>query len=136
MDNIEIDGHISTPHGVVDFGLANNKWLKSNAQGHIVTTDETPVTIDATRTGYVYADEGQLTYKDEEYVTLGTTQTITASKTFDANQYFKNGSGFEMTAILGPNISLVGSAQTNPIISFAYGTGMSAIWKTSNGFGV
>lgn len=76
-----VDG-IQAVDGVVDFNLSPNKWLKSDVDGHIITTDETPVALSSTDNGYLYSNNGVLTLKQDEYVTLSTDQTITADKTF------------------------------------------------------
>lgn len=122
----EVDGHTPNGNGQVSFGLTANKWLKSDANGHITTTndeplvpstsssgyiynnngtvsytslnankwvkttanglltttDDVPVIIDPQSTGYLYNNAGTLQYKDDEYVTLSTAQTITGVKTF------------------------------------------------------
>ena len=77
-----VDGHTPNGNGAVSFGLTANKWLKSDANGHIVTTNDTPAILSSSSSGYLYNNAGTLQYKDDEYVTLATTQTITASKTF------------------------------------------------------
>ena len=47
--------------------------MKTDANGHISTTNDEPVTVSSQQDGYLYAANGQLTYKDDEYVTLDTT---------------------------------------------------------------
>ena len=47
--------------------------MKTDANGHISTTNDEPVTVSSQQDGYLYASNGQLTYKDDEYVTLDTT---------------------------------------------------------------
>lgn len=48
IDNVamEVDGHQADTNGVVSFGLANGKWVKTDGDGHLTTTDETPIAID------------------------------------------------------------------------------------------
>lgn len=116
MDTVEVDGHVSNTHGVVSFNLLGNKWLKSDANGHIVTTDDVPVAIDPLATGYLYTDGGTIQYKNEEYVTLGTTQTITATKNFENVQNFKGTQApVDMTSINGGEIALIRSTGTPAI---------------------
>jgi hypothetical protein len=33
----------------VSFGLAGNKWMKTDAQGHIATTNDQPIAIDTSQ---------------------------------------------------------------------------------------
>ena len=79
-----VDGHEPDSNGNVSFGLTGSKWLKSDATGHISTTDEDPVSIDDSEIGYLYNNNGTLEYKDEEYVTIDTDQIITGEKTFES----------------------------------------------------
>jgi hypothetical protein len=44
-----VDGHAPGEGGAVSFGLANGKWVKTDADGHLATTDETPIAIDTTQ---------------------------------------------------------------------------------------
>lgn len=106
LDAITVDGHTSNSGGVVSFGLAASKWLQSDANGHITTTDDEPVTIDPLSSGYLYSDNGQLKYKDDSYVTLSTNQTIAASKTFNGVQWFRDGSD-DRTTIKGKDVYLI-----------------------------
>lgn len=46
-----VDGHSPDANGAVSFGLAASKWMKTDASGHIATTDETPISIPAGYTG-------------------------------------------------------------------------------------
>ena len=46
MDAISVDGHTSDSSGIVSFGLAGNKWVKTDASGHLTTTNDTPIAID------------------------------------------------------------------------------------------
>jgi hypothetical protein len=36
----------------------------------LTTTDKTPITVEPTNKGYVYTENGEVTFKDEEYVKL------------------------------------------------------------------
>lgn len=40
-----VDGHSPDNQGAVSFGLAANKWLKSDASGHITTTNDTVISV-------------------------------------------------------------------------------------------
>ena len=44
-----VDGHEANINGAVSFGLANGKWVKTDGDGHLTTTDETPIAIDRTQ---------------------------------------------------------------------------------------
>lgn len=46
LDAIEVDGHTSDANGSVSFGLAAGKWVKTDASGHLTTTNDTPIAID------------------------------------------------------------------------------------------
>ena len=48
LDTVEVDGHTSDASGSISFGLTGNKWMKTDAQGHIATTNESPIAIDTT----------------------------------------------------------------------------------------
>jgi len=41
----EVDGHSPNAQGAVSFGLTANKWLKSDASGHITTTNDTVISV-------------------------------------------------------------------------------------------
>lgn len=58
-----VDGHMPDNQGAVTFELVGDKWLKSDANGHITETDETPVAVDDTEQGVLYNDFGTLEYK-------------------------------------------------------------------------
>lgn len=53
--NLTVDGHATTldanKNSVVSFGLAANKWLKSDANGHITYTNDTPIALPSGTTG-------------------------------------------------------------------------------------
>lgn len=49
LDTIEVDGHTSDSTGAVSFGLSSGKWLKSDSNGHITTTNDDPIAIDTTQ---------------------------------------------------------------------------------------
>jgi len=86
-----VDG-VSASNGAVDFNLDPNEWVKTDSNGHLATTSETPVSLSAGDTGYLYASNGALQFKADDYVTLSTAQTITAPKTFvDANVILEDG---------------------------------------------
>jgi len=78
----EVDG-ILPLNGAIDFNLDANKWMKTDSNGHIAITNETPISLSASNTGYLYANNGSLEFKQDEFVTLSTEQTITATKTFN-----------------------------------------------------
>ena len=40
-----VDGHSPNNQGAVSFGLTANKWLKSDASGHITTTNDTVISV-------------------------------------------------------------------------------------------
>lgn len=46
-----VDGHGPDADGAVSFGLAADKWLKTDGAGHIATADETPVALPSGKTG-------------------------------------------------------------------------------------
>ncbi len=81
---LTVDG-VQAVDGVVDFNLSPNKWMKTDGAGHIATTDETPIVLSAGNTGYLYANNGSLEFKQDEFVTLSTEQTITGKKRFTQN---------------------------------------------------
>lgn len=52
IKNLKVDGHEASTGesgSEVNFGLAANKWLKSDAQGHISTTNDQPIAVDTTQ---------------------------------------------------------------------------------------
>lgn len=49
LDTIEVDGHTSDANGSVSFGLAAGKWVKTDASGHLTTTNDTPIAIDTSQ---------------------------------------------------------------------------------------
>ena len=49
LDNVVVDGHTSDSSGNVSFNLAASKWVKTDANGHLTTTNDTPVTVDTSR---------------------------------------------------------------------------------------
>ena len=67
-----VDGKEPDDNGNVSFNLTGGKWLKSDANGHIITSAEDPLSLDDEETGYLYNNNGTLEYKDDEYVTLDT----------------------------------------------------------------
>lgn len=81
-DYVETVDGIYPSNGAIDFNLGNNKWMKTNSTGHIATTDEVPIALSAGNTGYLYANNGSLEFKQDEFVTLSTEQTITGKKRF------------------------------------------------------
>ena len=58
-----VDGKGPDGGGDVAFGLAASKWMKTDAQGHLGTSDETPLTLDQGATGVLYGAAGALQYK-------------------------------------------------------------------------
>lgn len=57
--------------------------MKTDGDGHIATTNDVPIVLSSGNNGFLYANNGSLEFKTDEYVTLSTEQTITAKKTFD-----------------------------------------------------
>ena len=112
-----VDSYYPDENGDIDFGLAANKWLKSNTQGHIATTDDVPIIKDATTKGYIYNNYGTIEYKDEEYVDLTSNQTITGKKTFNNDVAIHNGSLLVADANGGTSVSKSG-VTINTIMPF------------------
>ena len=79
-----VDGHPAI-NGYVDFGLLANKWVKTDINGNLDTTNETPITLSSGNNGYLYSNNGTLQFKDEDYVTLSTAQDISGKKRFTQN---------------------------------------------------
>ena len=79
-----VDGHPAI-NGEVDFGLLANKWVKTDINGNLDTTSETPITLSSGNNGYLYSNNGTLQFKDENYVTLSTAQNISGAKRFTQN---------------------------------------------------
>lgn len=79
-----VDG-IQAVDGIVNFNLSPNKWMKTDSQGHLATTNSQPIELSTGNTGYLYANNGSLEFKQDEYVTLSTDQTITGKKKFTQN---------------------------------------------------
>lgn len=46
---MEVDGHQADSDGIVNFGLAGNKWVKTTADGHLATTNDTPIAVDTSQ---------------------------------------------------------------------------------------
>ena len=113
-----VDGIEPDDNGNVSFSLTGGKWLKSDANGHIVTTDEDPLSLDDEEEGYLYNNYGTLEYKDEEYVTIDTDQTITGEKTFENVVNISNGTtAYDASIAIDNNndliISQAGTLVTN-----------------------
>lgn len=49
MDSVTVDGHASDANGEVSFGLTGSKWVKTDASGHLTTTNDTPIAIDTSQ---------------------------------------------------------------------------------------
>ena len=49
LDEIVVDGHTSDLSGEVSFGLAGGKWVVTDADGHLATTNDEPIAIDTTQ---------------------------------------------------------------------------------------
>ena len=114
-----VDGHYPDENGAVDFGLTANKWLKSNTQGQIATTDDVPIVKDSTTKGYIYNNHGTIEYKDEEYVDLTSDQTITGRKTFNNDVAIHNdGSLLVAGSTAGTSVSKNGITITSQTIPF------------------
>lgn len=58
--------------GDVSFELAPSKWMKTDEDGILSTTDDEPIILSSGATGYVYANNGNVEYKNEQYVDLST----------------------------------------------------------------
>lgn len=58
-----VDGVLPDATGNVNFEFQSDKWLKTDGNGHIKTTDEQPVTVLSTEHGFLYNDNGALQYK-------------------------------------------------------------------------
>lgn len=74
----------------MSFGLANGKWVKTDANGHLATSDENPVVVNSANKGYLYANNGTVAFKNEEYVDLTSNQTISGKKTFTTDVAIHN----------------------------------------------
>ena len=85
LDYVKTVDGVSPVNGNVSFGLGASKWMKTDASGHIATTNETPIFLSAGDTGYLYANNGSLQFKSDEYVTLSTQQDISGKKRFTQN---------------------------------------------------
>lgn len=140
-----VDGHSPNSSGAVSFGLTASKWLKSDGNGHIVTTNDTPITVSPSSSGYLYNNSGTLEYKDDEYVTLDTQQTITATKYFTNNSSINvNGGQITVsdtsatgvgTTIDHANIFLNGGANTT-YIDMSYGNTSNDGYITKSASGI
>lgn len=60
LDYVKTVDGVSPVNGNVSFGLGASKWMKTDASGHIATTNETPIFLSAGDTGYLYANNGSL----------------------------------------------------------------------------
>lgn len=120
-----VQGNTPDINGDVNFGLAANKWMKTDSSGHLSTTNEVPISLSSTNHGYLYANNGSLQFKDEEYVTLSTNQTITGKKFFENTQYFQRENNSDgMTTINGESINIVrNNAGSVPSITMLHSTG-------------
>lgn len=49
MDVVETVDGLAPIDGDISFGLAGDKWVKTDAQGHLTTTNDTPITIDTSQ---------------------------------------------------------------------------------------
>ena len=94
--NVELTGVVRSIEGQygpdevgdISFGLSPNKWVVTDALGCLSSTDDMPVVLSANAKGYVYADNGGVTYRDEQYVDLSTAQTANGQKTWNDNATF------------------------------------------------
>lgn len=117
-----VDGHQPDTLGAVDFGLTGNKWVKTDANGHLTVSQSDPISPDSQQTGYLYNTNGTLSYKDENYVTTDTVQTIVESKIFECPQHFTAGAGSVLkTSITGPVVTINGTDQSLPTAIFTNG---------------
>lgn len=101
-----VDGHPAID-GKVDFALRGNKWVTTNSSGNLTTTDLVPIVLSSSNSGYMYANNGQLEFKQEQgqYVTLSTEQTITGKKTIINNDF----------TIVGQSLIVKDSSQSGEI---------------------
>jgi hypothetical protein len=84
-----VDG-IAPIDGNVSFNLGSNKWVKTDSLGHLTTATTEPFVPDTAKEGYIWNNNGTIEYKDGEFVTLSTEQTITAKKTWDKGGRFND----------------------------------------------
>ena len=83
LDNITVDGHTSDANGAVSFGLTASKWVKTDASGHLTTTNDTPIAIDTSQ----YTPQDVTSKK----VVTGVSWDGTYLKFSSENWTFKNG---------------------------------------------
>ena len=86
-----VEGITPDENGDISFGLKPNKWVSTDAYGMLTTTDTTPVTVEPTNKGYIYTENGEVTFKDEEYVKLTDDQQVAGVKTWQNLQTMKDG---------------------------------------------
>lgn len=99
MTSEDLDGYvtsvdgISPVNGAINFGLTASKWMKTDANGHISTTNDTPIAIPSGYTGQnsvfsvvtnvswngttLQQTKRQLTFKNGALVTVGNETTTT-----------------------------------------------------------
>ena len=46
-----VDGHLPDANGAISFGLASDKWVQTDSNGHLTTANTTPVTLPSGTTG-------------------------------------------------------------------------------------
>ena len=88
-----VDG-VSAAGGIVDFNLDSGKWVKTDSQGHLATTNSQPIELSTGNTGYLYANNGSLEFKQDAFVDLSTSQTVDGHKTWIDDATFVMGARF------------------------------------------
>lgn len=101
-----VDGH-SPVNGAVNFGLAGSKWMKTDASGHLTTTNDEPITLSSQSSGYLYNNSGTAQYT-----------TLTASK------WVKTDSNGRL-ATTNDKVVTIGSNQTGSSTNITVVTGVT-----------
>lgn len=84
-----VDGHSPDANGAVSFGLTASKWVKTDASGHLTTTNDTVVTVSSSDT--------PVTVTNKKVVT-GVSWNGTKLTYSSENWNFKNGVLVKVTA--------------------------------------
>ena len=125
LDTVTVDGHESDSSGVVSFNLTGSKWVVTDANGHLATTNDVPLVVNPSSTGYLYSTNGTISYKDEQYVDMTTAQIVAGVKTWVNNAIFggtvhvstdnnwgsihlENASGSSFVNVYGRDSSIIG----------------------------
>ena len=69
-----VDGITPDSNGNIDFNLTPSKWLVSDTNGNITTTNDTPVTVNSQLAGFLFNNQGVLSYIP--YGTLANTVAV------------------------------------------------------------